>query len=184
MRHFILQRHWQKGDLHAEDFRFPAYFADYFWGRPLPKKRQKAAIFAPDPKLRITDLVLGLFNFPIVTDKLKKIFADLEPANTEFQEVEILHKKKPLAMSWYVNVLNNVDCIDRKRSDLDIDPTDDAITKIRKLVLKPEAVQNRHAFRMQGFEADLVVSETFQKTAVAAKVTGVEFVELAKFSTK
>jgi hypothetical protein len=184
MEYFILQGHWEKGDLHAEDFKFPAYFQDCFWGRPLPEKRQRAMIVCRNPTDRITDLVHGLFDFVIVTKQFEKIFADLEPKNTQFHDVEIVTRRKTIATVCFVNILNNIDGLNRQRSDIEVDPDDEAIiVSFRRAVLRPEAVRGRHAFRIQGLEEHVVVTETFKSAVTSAELSGVRFLKLSEYKS-
>lgn len=81
----------------------------------------------------------------LVSDKLKKIFADAE-VNAEYFPVSVQHKAKELAEFWCLNLLETVDCLDWETSKFL--PEKGFARKITKLALQMNAIQNQPLFRI------------------------------------
>lgn len=81
------------------------------------------------------------------------------------------------------NVIGRVACIDKERSDLEMDPdVPDEIEFISSLALDESAIGEMNIFRLDEFEVILAVSEKVMKACTEAGITGVRFYKPEDFS--
>ena len=117
-----------------------------------------------------------------VSERVRPILAEHAP-DIEFLAVEVTvqDSKRPVPMVyWYLNVPYLIDAIDEQRTDY-VDRTD-PWSPIRHLVLRADAVDSRHIFRLGSKPSGAIwFSDQLRKALVSAQATGVHFTPIDQF---
>lgn len=109
---------------------------------------------------------------PLVSDKLKEVLLLIVPEEQiQFIPVEVSNK-----MYWLINVLNNIDCFDREKSEYTT-YTSGALRKITKGVLRSELLEGIDLFRVAGRYVDIFISEKLKNSLEESNITGIEIIE-------
>lgn len=182
MKYYFLETRSEPGDPFAEKIAIPASFQHFYLGQKVSVPAKPLWITISELKHGLPDLIQGPYTYIIGSERLRRVFEELEPNNVQFIPVHVYVRSKKVAEYHFVQVLNNVDVIDWSRSDLESYPEDKySITKVRKMVLDPNAISGRHVFRLMGLSVDLVVSELFRRRVVEQKMTGMHFTPIEEF---
>jgi hypothetical protein len=182
MKYYFFESRSVPGDPIAQDMNVPASFSDFDFGGKLKLPKKPLRLTVSKPKRRLPDVIQGPYTYIIVSEQLRELFLELEPKHVQFAPIEVFHGAEKLAVYYFVQVLDNVDAIDWVKSKLESYPEDKyAITRVTKLVLDKGRLRDRHAFRIQGLDSRLAVSETFGKRANDAGMTGMRFTNVDAF---
>ncbi len=119
------------------------------------------------------DFIGSTEHFPIVSEKFKKILESL-PDKNNFQFFECVLKDSDSKMKYfYLNILNNIECLDRENSVCRFDEDDPSIIwRIFKLAMKMDKIEGRNLFRMQEFKSSILVSPFLEKLIKEEGITG------------
>ncbi len=182
--HYTLESRSEKGDPIAKGIAIPASFDQFDAGQGLSAPKKPIRITLTKSTRDLPDLIQGPYTYIIASDRLRDLFEELEPSHVQFFPVDLAAGSKTIARYHFVQVLDNVDAIDWKSSRLESYPEDKyAIVRVKKLALKSRAIARRNAFRVQGLEADLFVSEQFRQRVSDASITGMRFNPAGSFKT-
>lgn len=124
--------------------------------------------------------ILPVIGIPLVSEKFKNLFYDLEESGQiQFFETKIIDKKGNLNSDFFaVHILNVIPCMDNEKSIVETKKYGDAvITNVKKLYIKPSSLNKYLIVRMKEHYSYIIVTENFKKRCNEAKLKGIEFVE-------
>jgi hypothetical protein len=114
--------------------------------------------------------------FVVVSDGLKDLISEWEPAYTEFFPATVRHESDGSERQmWLLNLLAQVDGIDLEASDLDFWSTGTLVSELRRLALAPSKIGNRHLFRLSQYPVEIFVSEALKEAMEAKDFAGISF---------
>lgn len=123
--------------------------------------------------------ILPTYNAPLVSNRLKNNFEDLENnKQIQFINVTISDQKGNINNDYYLlNVLKVVPCMDMEKSIYDIKTYGKtAVIQIKKLYIISNGLKNYDIIRMKEKKAYIIVTKEFKKRCEAAKLKGLDFV--------
>ncbi|HVD99075.1 MAG TPA: DUF1629 domain-containing protein [Cytophagaceae bacterium] len=133
------------------------------------------------------DILYADTNF-IISDKLKNTFVKnlIELDNIEYYSTNLIDLKTKAVENrcyWIANILNNVDCVDFKKSEIEYYPGTDVIKNIQKLVFNETMILGRDIFRAQtkGRTMKIFVSEKLKTILEQEKITGYKLTPLSEY---
>ncbi|MCB0429854.1 MAG: hypothetical protein H6585_09755 [Flavobacteriales bacterium] len=132
------------------------------------------------------DWLAGIQFVPLVSEQFRKVVEAHAPGEAEFHPVRIRCEENGKEDTSYsfMNLLNNVRCMDRKKSKLVLfTPGHDVVSDIKKLVLEEKAIGDRHLFRVAEFPSLILFSEPLKEKLEAAGLSGVEWKEASGYSS-
>lgn len=113
---------------------------------------------------------------PLVSQKFKELFSDLENSEIDFFNAEIIDSKGNKNNHFFaINILNIRPCLDEKRSVTE--STSYGTLKIKKLFIIPNSLGSRSIVRMEEHESYIIVTEEFKKRCEDAGLKGINFIE-------
>jgi|GEM_PF-1704821 len=112
-------------------------------------------------------------HFPIVSEKLKQLLESLpDSEHLQFFECELTNGKTDKKY-YYLNILHNIECLDREQSECRFDEDNPEIVwRIFKLVMKMDKVADRNIFRMQEYKSSIFISSFLEKRLKEENITG------------
>jgi hypothetical protein len=120
--------------------------------------------------------VLPTFGAPLVSERFKQLFADLEGSELEFFQAQITDVKGNIENGFYaLNILKKIPCMDRQRSITE--ETSYGTLKIKKLFIRTNALELNSIVRMDEHESYIIVSENFKNRCEKADLKGFDFIE-------
>lgn len=126
-----------------------------------------------DAYIRTYD-VLPTFGLPLVSEKFKEVLKNIEGTNVEFFPARIVDKKGNVEDGFFaLNILNKISCLDTDRSI--VEETSYGTLKIKKMFVKPDALDSYSIIRMEEHESYIIVSSEFKKRFEDAKLKGIDF---------
>jgi len=110
---------------------------------------------------------------PIVSEKFKQLLESL-PDSKYFQFFECaLPNGKADQNYYYLNILENIECLDREKSECRFDEDNPKIVwRIFKLVMKMDKVTDRNLFRMQEYKSSIFISPFLENKLKEENITG------------
>ncbi|MCT4615122.1 MAG: hypothetical protein N4A49_09650 [Marinifilaceae bacterium] len=142
---------------------------------------KELCIELPASRGRLMDFVDNLESLLIVEESLKNQFELLDSDNLEAYKVNI--KRKTDKTFYYINILNDIDCIDFEKSVYkELIPGIKVLTKVEKLVLKIQNIKNRHMFRIKGLSYHIVISKEMKLNLQNLNIEGLEFIAIENFT--
>ena len=183
--YFLVRRIHRDGDIFIKEFEDPADFGeDYMDGNPYPKGSPPAKFFYRSAQKRETDLLLGIFSIPVVSERFRDVATQHEPDKLEFHPVELICHETGASESSYffMNILDNVSCFDRERSRFRSSEVAPAVlSSIEELVLNESMIDQRHLFRMKEFDTLIFASAALRDAIEQAELSGVRFSRLDEY---
>ena len=120
--------------------------------------------------------LLPTFGPPLVSEKFKRLFADIEGIELDFLTTQIVDNKGIEVNSFFaLNILKKIPCLDKKRSVTE--KTSYGTLKIKKLFILPNALGSKNIVRMAEHESYIIVTEEFKKRCDEARLKGINFIE-------
>ncbi len=170
-KYYFLRRFSNPGDVYINKSNAPGFVSEnYDVGASFNSMSETYQYFHKGKK--ITDLVAGIQSELIVSRALKLTLLQWEKENLEFFPIELINQESNERSNDYyiMNILNNVECLDRNKSKFELfHPDLDIITKITRLVLnKNEITDSRHIFRLDELPNIIIVSDEL-KTEIEKK---------------
>jgi hypothetical protein len=128
-----------------------------------------------DSYIKSYDL-LPTFGPPLVSDKFRKLFADLQGSELDFFATKIIDIKGRSEDGFYaLNILHKIPCLDRQRSI--IQETSYGTLKIKKLFIVPDSLNSKSIVRMEEHQSYILTTKEFKNRCKDANLQGMEFVE-------
>ncbi len=148
------------------------YFENHFVGKPMAASWRQ-------PKLRILGKSKPLYDFVsldlsvlVVTAKAKKAIERLVAPHVEFLPLAEVKGHELFA----VNVVEVLDCLDRKASNVTFSPDDPKrVIHVEKFVFMPRRLKRVPIFKVPEWPGAIFVSEEFAQVVVEAKLKGAGF---------
>jgi hypothetical protein len=120
--------------------------------------------------------ILPVIGAPLVSKKFKEVFKECIGTEMDFLQSIIIDKKGNKNEEFLVlNILNKISCMDTEKSI--IEKTKYGTTKIKKLFLTPNSLENKSIVRMEEHNSYIIVTEEFKKRCEEAGLKGIEFIE-------
>jgi hypothetical protein len=120
--------------------------------------------------------LLPTYNTPLVSNRFKNIFGEL---NDELQyfNAKIIDKKGNQNENFYlINIINILPVMDKEKSIFEYDGDGD-IDNIKKLFLINGGLKGHSIIRMKEHTSYIIVSEEFKNCCVKEKLKGINFME-------
>lgn len=173
---------YEDEDVRVYTYNDPAGFAEsYTDGVRFVTDSPPAQFFYRLAKHRKTDYLQGAVSIPVISEQFRTIVAEYEPEKVEFYPVEIICDEEDGVDHSYsfMNILDNVDCFDRTRSQFSADDLMPAVIwSIEHLVIDESVIRGRHIFRMVDFETLIFVSGALRQAIEKAELSGVSFLDV------
>jgi hypothetical protein len=195
MGYVVACDHYEDGDTHIGELDPKVMSAAQMaldLCRPLGKKWPKeaqvkysAAEAVPLGALR-KDAAANSFGWLIVNQHYKDLLANNAPGAFEMLRVQLSIAPKKLVKTgwWIANVLAQREAVDREKSVWKPDAAPGKMRTISKLVMCGSVDKSwPWAFRLAEMPSVIMVREEVAAAAKRAKLTGLQFVEPAKFQT-
>lgn len=194
MGYVVACDHYEDGDAHIGDFDPKVMSVAYSAldeCRPLGKKWPKeaqvkhtAAEAVPLGSLR-KDAAANSFAWLIVNQHYKDLLSSHAPGAFEMLKVQLAITPKKVIKGWWVaHVLAQREGVDREKSVWKPDAAPGKMRTISKLVICPKVDRSYPwAFRLAEMPSVIMVREEVAQAAKRAKLTGLQFVEPARFRT-
>ncbi len=195
MGYVVACDHYEDGDAHIGDFDpkvMSGAHAALDDCKPLGKKWPKEALVkhtaaeaVPLGALR-KDAAANSFGWLIVNQHYKDVLASHAPGAFEMLRVQLaVSPRKSVKTGWWVaHVLAAREAVDRENSVWKPDAAAGKIRLITKLVMRAGIDKTwPWAFRLTEMPSVILVREEIAQAAVRAKLTGLRFIEPAKFNS-
>lgn len=133
---------------------------------------------------RVTDAIANTFDFLMVSDRLKKLVAEMRPDGVEFLRFGLkTHKNAAVPGDfWIVNPLGSIRCADAKGTEgktSSIEP--DQFLLLKRLQIDASAVPaGVHLFRLGEMTSKVLASRAFVDAAKKAKIEGLRYVAMGE----
>ncbi len=177
----ILITNADSGDMYIKEVHLDKTFYDKIDdGVPLAKQIAEIEVSTKNEKGNRNDFVFYRSYFPIVSDKVKKTLQSLDGDRKHLEFIKIkFFKDKIKTPYWFMNVLDNIDAIDREHSDFTVHPEymgtkAGKIRTMKKPVLDRNKIGNRNIFRLVELEVNVVVSGKLIDILHEHELTGFE----------
>lgn len=113
---------------------------------------------------------------PLVSERFRKVFADIEGSQVEYLKAKIISQNGIVNNDFLsLNILNCYEGMDKEKSVFEINKF--GILKIKKLFLTPEFMRNNLISRLEEKKSIIIVSEIFKELCLQNKLKGMDFVE-------
>lgn len=183
---YILETIVEDDDLFVNEYDAPDEIEfGYSKGRPIARTRDRTRLFCECSKTkRKTDYLAGIHLFPIVSSNFMKLLVTKEVEDLEFHPVDLICEgTNEVGRSYYfMNVLNNIECFDRKNSKFETPMYDDQlIAEVYYLAINEEAIRGRDLVRMAEIPSTILVSDRLRTAIEASGLSGIEFMKLEDF---
>jgi hypothetical protein len=110
---------------------------------------------------------------PLVSEKLRSIIIDLASDDVQLVPAKVFQENDFIGDYYILNMLNNIDCIDFKKSKFDKE-----IEDFTKITLKPDSLGKHKIVKAKKYEdKNFIVTRTFVDACSKAKIKGIEFIE-------
>lgn len=150
----------------AEKLEFEGIFIENI-GDPVITFRSKSA--------KLTDYIMGIGWFPIVSTRFKEILSALP--DSEYIQFIKCHSNysKPTEEFWIMNILDLVDCFDWEKSDYTkhakySNPNEFWPDDITRVELIDEKTNGRNIFRVLDFPTNIFISKHLEKIILEKKL--------------
>jgi hypothetical protein len=136
--------------------------------------------------IELVDSLYGPSNTLFVSDRVCRLFESIDVRRLEFLPINVIdHKKRPSADRYFaVNILDQCDCIDTKRSKVewnDIDPQ--MISVVDKLVIDPKRIPSDiRLFRPKLMPFAMLIHRSASDRIQADGLRGFAFTEVADYA--
>lgn len=121
-----------------------------------------------------------MYGLPIVSELIAKTIINHNPSDIELIEVKV--NMKTNLKYYFLNILNNIDCIDLEKSTYKLYIPDVILfDSIEKLVIDTLKIKN-DIFRIKGLLYKIVVSETLKNELENLKLNEIEFMPIEDFT--
>lgn len=149
------------------------YFKDHFVAREMALQWTSPPIRIQGKSKRLRDFVSWMSAAPVISEKARQALDSLITRHCEILPLIELHGKSHYAL----NVLTQVDCLDRERSDILYAENDPAhILRVKSYVLIPERVpEHVSIFKIPEDLGCVFVTQRFVDTVIANKLRGASF---------
>lgn len=111
----------------------------------------------------------------IVSDKVKKLLMDHCEDNIQFIDVDIIVENEVLNNYFIVNILNQIDILDIKKSVFKNLLNTNAILSFRKIIYTKEDIMPFHIARNKDYHPHVLVSNELKEIFDKYKIKGVSF---------
>ncbi len=130
---------------------------------------------------RAEDYLDNIYNWPIFSERMKKILDDLNIKGVQFFPINIKQKKTNENLSGYYifNICNLVEALDLEKSEYQNSVTNPSIIMgVTHPVLKEDKVNGIGILRLQEYKESIFISERLKKAMVERNITGCSFREV------
>ncbi len=150
--------------------------------------RDLAFDVAPGKGVRLADAIPNVMAWLFVSEKLKTLLENESGARFEFLPIRIKDHKGRVAKAPYfiANLLDAVACMDRKRSDFEMDPLDKGqVEHFRRLVLDERKIPpEAKVFRLAEKTDLFIVREDLVRAIRVSGCTGTFFPEMEDYGAE
>ncbi|HEY8927097.1 MAG TPA: DUF1629 domain-containing protein [Polyangia bacterium] len=134
--------------------------------------------------LVVPDMVNNIIGMCIVSKRLKELLERESGASVEYLPVSIANHKGRIAATdcFLVNVLDQVDCIDLARSDVDQHgPKPGLLSGLHRLhIFEDKVPPESKLFRLQAMPEAILIRDDLRAAIEAAGMTGSKFVAMGE----
>jgi hypothetical protein len=181
----ILKKHVNKGEVFIEQYQAPDILEEkYQSGSSLAFIKEPIQLFYQFKTNNKTDYISGIHLFPVISQRFKEVLFKLDVDYLEFLPVHLICEKTKEVDSFYslLNILNNISCLDREKSEYETVPDfEDIIFGLTHLVIREENLQGRGLARMQEIPSVILVSSQLRKFIEEEALAGVKFQSLEDY---
>jgi hypothetical protein len=176
--YYVLDRLIVRGDLFIEDYKADqAYDQQVLEGVHI-EAQGPIQLFYKHMSKRKVDYLSGVYFFPVISARFKTLLLAEKVTHLEFCPVQLIHTKTQEIDNTYsfLNILDNVLCLDREASEYEVFPGSDEVISIEKLVLEEEKLRGRDLVRLHESPVTILVSPRLRNAIEAAGLTGIKLV--------
>jgi hypothetical protein len=125
------------------------------------------------------DFLLYRSYFPLVSDRVKDVLESFYEDLPYLEFFKVRFNKDIKESYWFVNIFDNIDAIDRDKSEYTIYPDfmgvkAGKIESINSMALKESVIGKRNIFRLTEQETYVMVSEKLHEAFLNIGITGFE----------
>lgn len=183
--YFILDEKVDESELWVADYD-AIEFLDFQSreGSALEAEGPVATLIVDDDSKSHSHLLSGIQPFPVVSETFRQVVLDLDKDRVQFFPVVVSYCDEPIESEpfWFLNVLENVACLDTKKSDLEISALSGIPTEVYELVLREDKLSGRHLVRMDEFPTILLVSQELRERLERAGLPSRHFMNIEDYS--
>lgn len=178
---YLLNRMVTSGDVFIKDYQAPrVYEYDYSKGVPLEVGPPIRLLYKYKSN-RKTDYVSGIHSFPVISGRFEQVLSEAGAEHLEFHAAQLVCTKTGEVDDsyWFLNILHNVPCLDRQRSEYETFGSTQEITYVTKFVIEPDELRGREIARIAEFREAILISSRVRRSIEEAGLTGVSFQDLS-----
>lgn len=184
-KHYFNEYDIKENDLFIEKVEEPDVVADdYASGTELDLKGYKPQYHHKYMDSNRLDVLPGIQFPPIISSTYRAFFEKNDMRQLEFHPVDLICEEDgSVDTSYYfLNILNNVECLDRKKSDFDLfHPDYDIIVSINKMVLDKTKIGDRDIFRIAEYPTLIVHSNDLKVRIENQNLSGFTFRDIREY---
>jgi hypothetical protein len=125
------------------------------------------------------DFLLYRSYFPLVSDRVKDVLESFSEDVPYLEFFKVRFNKNIKESYWFVNILDNIDAIDRDKSEYTLFPDfmgakAGRIESINSMALKESVIGKRNIFRLTEQETYVMISENLHEAFLNIGITGFE----------
>lgn len=152
----------------------------YAAGVKIDLKADRPKYFYKNKDVQKLDLLPGVQLPPIISTRLKDFYQSKKMQHLEFYPVDVICEEDGSIDSSYflLNILNNIECLDKKKSDYSLfHPDYEIIVSVNKLVLDTAKISRRDIFRIAEYPALIIYSNDLRIKIENDGFTGFNFLK-------
>lgn len=172
----VLTRIIERKDCLIEDYQADQVYGDQYMEGVHLESQRPIRLFYESASQRKTDYLSGLFSFPVISARFKTLLLAEGVKHLEFHPVQLICRANQEIDDTYsfLNILDNVPCLDRENSEYETFSGTDEIISVEKFALKEEELHNRDLVRIRDYPIPIFVSPRLSSAIVAARLTGIK----------
>lgn len=114
--------------------------------------------------------IFGSTNKCCVSSKVKDLLEQhVDPKHLNFIETTVL-----TTSMWGLNILDNIECLDRQESKYHSIGKNDHILEVNELVLNQAAIGGRKLFRVSEYPVKIIIADDILQILLSAGVKGID----------
>ncbi|MEM6807829.1 MAG: DUF1629 domain-containing protein [Pseudomonadota bacterium] len=155
----------------------------YSKGAPLRIRGAAAELKLSTESSIETDLLSGVFSYPVVSERLRSTISRYEPENCQFFPVRVVKGDgSPTETPYYfMNVLDNRACFDWGASTYEEGRNRKMPLDVTRLVVLESEIEDRHLVRIREIPSLMLVSKALQSEIESSNMLGVQFLPVSDY---
>ena len=153
-------------------------------GEALEADGAVATLVVDDDTKTRPQILIGIHPFLVVSESFRQTVKSVAGDQVQFFPVVVEYCDEAIEGEpyWFLNTLNNVACVDKEKSDLEISEISGIPIGVHKLVLDESALEGRDLVRVDEFPTILLVSKRLRSALESAGVPKRHFTNVSDYS--